>query len=470
MAAIHLEPRRIRAFCPTSGVTPWSCASTSDLATDEARAAAYGLELTTERGGALAHACTVTGASRLHAATGSGVLVGDAGAERRGMDKRQRQLRSDPRLESGRAAWVGDGHIRTTQEPCMSTRTGALAGRIGSVASGAVPTGVLNRDLTCRVESVPSPRPGDGDLGHAEDAPLARERWSIVLAAGSGRRLAGVTGGVPKQFWSADGSRTLLDETLDRVARVVPASRTVIVVDRTHAPFVRALADGGAHRLVYQPRDRGTAAGVLLGLTEVTAVEPDAVVLVTPSDHGIAKVGYFVSGIRQVAAHVEAGVCEVVLFGVAPSAPEGDYGWITPADPRGGVAQGMGQVASFVEKPPAHVAGRLWAGGAVWNTMVLVARASALLALYRRHLPPLADVFCRARDLSASDRLAYLSARYDDLTAADFSRDLLGRATGLSVHTWPASMGWSDLGTPERLARWRDGGLLLASRAEANAS
>jgi mannose-1-phosphate guanylyltransferase len=294
------------------------------------------------------------------------------------------------------------------------------------------------------------------EVREAAAGPLTRERWSIVLAAGAGRRLASVTGGIPKQFWSADGGPTLLDETLDRTARLIPASRTVIVVERTHAPFVRPLADAGQHRLVYQPRDKGTAAGVLLGLTEVTALAPNSVVLVTPSDHGIARRDCFLAGIRQVVAHVEAGVSDIVLFGVAPSAPESDYGWIATRNPGRGASQRLGQVTAFVEKPSVHVASRMLAAGAVWNTMVLVARASALLALYRRHLPQLANAFARALDFSESARRDYFSSRYDDLPAADFSRDLLGRATGLSVHTWPASMGWSDLGTPERLERWRE--------------
>jgi hypothetical protein len=48
-----------------------------------------------------------------------------------------------------------------------------------------------------------------------------------------------------------------------------------------------------------------------------------------------------------------------------------------------------------------------------------------------------------------------LRTQYDGLPLADFSRDLLGVSAGLFVRTWPTSMGWSDLGTPDRLARWR---------------
>src|SRR5690606_23822021 len=53
--------------------------------------------------------------------------------------------------------------------------------------------------------------------------------WTVVLAAGAGRRLASVTGGVPKQFWRAAGGRSLLRQTLDRFAPLAPTSRTVVV-------------------------------------------------------------------------------------------------------------------------------------------------------------------------------------------------------------------------------------------------
>lgn len=143
--------------------------------------------------------------------------------------------------------------------------------------------------------------------------------WNIVLAAGRGSRLASVTGGVPKQFWSADGGPTLLEETLDRISRIAPPERTVIVVDRSHGPFVGALE--GLNRfehILYQPEDRGTAAGVLLGLSRVVAVDPSAVVLLTPSDHGIGCSKTFLHGIRRAMREVRSDRRDIVLFGVAP--------------------------------------------------------------------------------------------------------------------------------------------------------
>jgi mannose-1-phosphate guanylyltransferase len=277
--------------------------------------------------------------------------------------------------------------------------------------------------------------------------------WSLVLAAGAGRRLAGVTGGIPKQFWRADGVRTLLERTLDRSALVAPARHTVIVVDRSHAGWVARLPPAvRSRRLVYQPRDVGTAAGILVGLMEILAADPRAAVVLMPSDHGVRRPGPFAADIVRVARALRATPDHVVLFGAAPGSADTQYGWIQPSEAPNGHA--WRRVAGFVEKPPLPLARALFASGAVWNTMVLVARAASLIALYERHLPALLDVFQPALRLDPEARRRYLDRRYEDLPHADFSRDVLGRADGLALHVWPADIGWSDLGTPERLGQW----------------
>src|SRR5690348_5704087 len=99
--------------------------------------------------------------------------------------------------------------------------------------------------------------------------------WSIVLAAGRGTRLSSLTGGVPKQFWSPRGDRSLLEETLARVSPLVPRDRVVTVVDRSHRRYVALLeARAAVGPVAYQPGDLGTAAGVLFGLHEVARRDP----------------------------------------------------------------------------------------------------------------------------------------------------------------------------------------------------
>jgi mannose-1-phosphate guanylyltransferase len=277
--------------------------------------------------------------------------------------------------------------------------------------------------------------------------------WTLVLAAGAGRRLAPITGRVPKQFWRPDGRTSLLDDTLARLARLAPAARTVTVVDRSHRPYVEAVArPARLGHVVYQPSDQGTAAGVRLGLLHAGA-DPDATIVMTPSDQGIARPALFHAGLALAIDDVRRGRSEMVAFGVEADRPEQDYGWITPARAEDG--RRLASVAAFVEKPEASAAARLFTSGALWNTMVLVTRAGALADRFRRHLPDLAEVFDTASHLRAADQEAFLDRVYASLPRYDFSRDLVAAVDGLSLVVWPNAMGWSDLGTPDRLAEWQ---------------
>ncbi len=277
--------------------------------------------------------------------------------------------------------------------------------------------------------------------------------WTVVLAAGSGRRLAGVTGGVPKQFWCADGRVSLLRQTLDRFRPLSPPERTVVVVDASHGDYIHAGdVDDSLATIVYQPRDRGTATGVLLGLMPMLAGSPDEVVVITPSDHGVADEELFRRSIREAVEEVRQRDA-IVVFGIEASAPAVDFGWISPD----GVPEGrrFEPVAAFVEKPTRSEAKRLLASGAVWNSMVVVARAGTLLDLYVRMLPSTAAEFVQLMRQHPVDWQAHLDDVYATLPVADFSRDVLGGLSGLLVSVLPARLGWSDLGTPDRLRAWQ---------------
>jgi mannose-1-phosphate guanylyltransferase len=294
--------------------------------------------------------------------------------------------------------------------------------------------------------------PGDGSR-LAQSAGMAESIRGLVLAGGSGQRLAAHTGGVPKQFFCLSHGRSLLDETIDRLAPVVAPHRLVVVVDRAHRPHVASLRGPAARgQYVYQPGDRGTAAGVLLGVSTIAEHDPDAIVVMTPADHGVRRASVFQQGLRDAIAVVADWESAVVLFGAEPDGLAGDYGWIVPDHTQGGSVRG---VFAFAEKPASADVVRLFARGAVWNTMVLAGRAAALLGLVRRHQPELAEIFRLHAATPRDTRDRFLAERYSFMPSIDFSRDVLTPAAStMLLLTWPRSMGWSDLGTPERLLRW----------------
>ena len=290
-------------------------------------------------------------------------------------------------------------------------------------------------------------------MGGLANAGLTDQLWTVILAAGAGRRLSARTDGVPKQFWRGLDGTSLLRQTIDRFTPLAPPSRTVVIVDAGHLAYLTEVdIAGGLPVLVVQPEDRGTGAGVLLALMPVLESAPDAVVVITTSDHGVRDDSAFRRGVLAAVRQVRAGG-DLVLFGVEPASAQRDYGWISLSHAR--PAGGFSPVKSFVEKPSDDVAARLFRAGAVWNTMVMVTRAAAIRDLYVELLPNLVSVFAEAMRLPSRERDAFLATAYPTLPKYDFSRDVVARSPRLTAYVWPASLGWTDLGTPERLDEWQ---------------
>jgi len=283
--------------------------------------------------------------------------------------------------------------------------------------------------------------------------------WAIVLAGGEGSRLRPLverihSDGRPKQYAVLTGERSLLRQTLDRTALAIPPERTVVVTTRAHAAYFSGeFADPGAAKVLVQPRDRGTAAGILLPLFWIWWRDPEAIVAIFPSDH-------FVSDDARFMGHVSAlfpAVCRhpdrILLVGVEPDSPDAGYGWIEPgAVLERSSAGDVRTVDRFVEKPSPAEARAVFERGALWNTFVLVGRASTLVRASRRALPEMSDRLRRLRafvDTPAEAQV--LETAYMLSPAANFSQSVLAAsARRLAVSRLPA-MAWSDWGTPERV-------------------
>ena len=292
-----------------------------------------------------------------------------------------------------------------------------------------------------------------------KDAVSQRPRmWAVILAAGRGTRMTEVTHvlcgrPLPKQFAPLVSDRTMLQETMARIAPVIPPERTVIVVAEGHEALARTqLADTPGVEVVSQPRDLGTGPGVLLPLTRVSARDPDATVAVFPSDHHFERPEPFRAALRAGAIAAEEAPAGVALLGARAEHPASDLGWIVPS---GRGPAGVSLVGKFVEKPPEKTARSLMEAGGLWNTMVMVGAASAFWRLGRAHMPLQTQAFRHylERGARSHEARAHLELLYRTIAPAHFSRGVLERAAGLAVVPIVNS-GWFDCGTPESFVEW----------------
>jgi mannose-1-phosphate guanylyltransferase len=286
--------------------------------------------------------------------------------------------------------------------------------------------------------------------------------WSVVLAGGEGLRLRPLVerihpDGRPKQYAVLVGSRSLLRQTLDRSALTVPPERTVVVTTRAHQPFYSTELGGGPHArgpiAIVQPRDRGTAAGVLLPVHWVARQDPQALVTVFPSDHFIGDDFAFARHVAHLAVVAARHPESIHLLGAEPEAPETGYGWIEPGDEVDRApAGGLRRVVRFWEKPSPETARACMERGGLWNTFVMVARAATLIEAGRRALPELSERLSRLAPLVGSDPEApILESAYQRVPHANFSADVLSAVAPMLVVSKMPPIAWSDWGTPDRV-------------------
>jgi mannose-1-phosphate guanylyltransferase len=207
---------------------------------------------------------------------------------------------------------------------------------------------------------------------------------------------------------------------------------------------------------VVQPSNRGTAIGVLLPLLAVLRRDPDATILLLPSDHFVERERLLHLAIDDALRVADAETtAAAILLGMAPGTNDREYGWILPGRRR--ASPMTSRVASFVEKPDAADAARLRRAGALINSFILTAKAHRLLRLCETTLPVVAESLRQAdpQPVTTAGRRA-LEQVYSRLPSLDFSREVLSTsASKLAVIPVP-ECGWSDLGTPVRLMMFRE--------------
>jgi mannose-1-phosphate guanylyltransferase len=320
------------------------------------------------------------------------------------------------------------------------------------------PTFTARHDLP----GVDSPELHAGSLGTASSRaallPPRGELWAVVLAGGSGVRLRPLTRVIcgddrPKQYVALTGSRSLLQETLDRAGLRISADRTVVVSLEAQASQLAAALSGHDATVLLQSTDRGTAAGVLLPAHWIYRRAPDATVAVFPSDHLVVEADRFMEQIAAAAAYVDENPGRVVLLGAEPTEPEPEYGWIEPGpvlDRSGGAP--IRAVRRFIEKPSPETARACLAAGAVWNTFVFVAKASALVAAGRRCVPRIHFMLERLIHAAARGaRRDVLQRIGAELPRGNFSRDVLQNVTPMLAVTTLTGVTWCDWGSPRRV-------------------
>jgi mannose-1-phosphate guanylyltransferase len=295
------------------------------------------------------------------------------------------------------------------------------------------------------------------DSSHVSKKP--DKLWSIVLSGGNGERISAFTHrwmGKPiaKQYCAFVGTRSMLQHTLARADSLGRREHQLTVIARSHGHEAHSqLADRPAGTMIVQPRNCDTLPGIFLALTQVRTYDPNATVVIYPSDHFIYPEKGFNEVIGSAAQAAEELSDTLVLVGVPADRLELEYGWITPGLEiwRTG-AYSVRSVQQFIEKPSRAKAVEIEASGGVWNTLIVVVKARILWQLGLKYFPEIMKLFTRFQNaIGTSSEAEVLDAIYEIMPSRNFSKDLLTPAASQIGVMLMEDVLWSDWGCEERI-------------------
>lgn len=268
----------------------------------------------------------------------------------------------------------------------------------------------------------------------------------VILAGGSGSRLWPLSRQLlPKQFLPLAGARTMIQETALRLKGLKHCGAPVVVANQEHRFLVaEQLKEVGIRpaAIIIEPAARNTAPAIAAAALVVSAKEPQALLLVLPSDHLVDKRAFQ----QDVAAAREAAAAgALATFGIRPTAPATGYGYIEVGERMAGAVH---RIRRFVEKPDRARAARFLASGKfLWNSGMFLFGAVQYLSELHRHAPAVfraaADAVARAStdlDFIRLERKAFAKSPALSVDYAVMEKT----ASGAVVRS---RMRWSDVGS-----------------------
>lgn len=272
--------------------------------------------------------------------------------------------------------------------------------------------------------------------------------YCVILAGGKGRRLWPCSREErPKQFIDFFGSgRTQLQQTYDRFTKIVPPENIFVNTNEAYADIVREqLPQLSDIQLLAEPIHRNTAPSVAWCTHRIMHINPNANIIVVPSDQAIVGEERFAECVNRGLDFV-AHNNRMLTMGVKPTRPEPGYGYIQMGDHLGGEVY---QVKSFTEKPEREFAQMFMNSGEFfWNTGMFLANARYTLECVSKILPPVLRDFgkdCCQEEYSFEEENQYVHENFPSYPNLSIDYGILEKLPDVCMMR--CDFGWADLGT-----------------------
>jgi mannose-1-phosphate guanylyltransferase len=273
-----------------------------------------------------------------------------------------------------------------------------------------------------------------------------KNTYVLIMAGGVGSRFWPKSRNhFPKQFIDILGiGKSLLQLTYDRFLSICPVENIYILTNGEYASLIaEQLPQISKSNIISEPSRNNTAPCIAYASFKILDLNPDANIVVAPSDHLILKEGIFLNKIKEALAYTSEHDALLTL-GISPSRPDTGYEYINCNQLS---VNGIHKVKAFLEKPDLEKAKKFVSdGNYLWNAGIFIWSASSILASLKLHVPEVYSLF-------ETGKAAYNTIMESDFIAENYSLapnisiDYAVMEKAENVYTIPCEFGWSDLGT-----------------------
>jgi len=275
---------------------------------------------------------------------------------------------------------------------------------------------------------------------------MNRNYYAILMAGGVGSRFWPVsTTELPKQFHDMLGAgSTLIQKTFSRLSKLIPAENIFILTNEQYNNLVlEQLPMVKQEQILLEPAMRNTAACILYATLKIQKANPNALMVVAPSDHWIEDENEFTNNLKQCFDFCEKEDALLTL-GIKPTYPNTGFGYIEfdKSD-----ANSIKKVKQFREKPNYETAKSfLEAGNFLWNGGIFIWSANSITSAFEKFQPQMNNLFLKGlENYNTNSEKEFIEKNY--ASAENISIDYAVMEKAENVYVLPATFDWNDLGT-----------------------
>ena len=275
---------------------------------------------------------------------------------------------------------------------------------------------------------------------------MDNNRYCVIMCGGVGSRFWPFSKAArPKQFIDFFGTgRSLLQMTFDRLNGIVPVENIILLTNESYEPFIKEqLPEINDHQILLEPARRNTAPCIAWAAHHIKAINPEAKMMVAPSDHMILNVEKFRASVIKAFEFIETSNV-LVTMGIKPNRPETGYGYIQVGEH---VEGDFSSVKTFTEKPDEALAREfLRSGEFFWNSGMFFWSADSIIQALNDCASEINVIFENGQQFFGTEReMEYINTHFEACPSISIDFAVMEKAPNVYVET--VDFGWNDLGT-----------------------